>query len=149
MVFRFSLDPVLRVRMHQEKLQQQKLAAEVQKQEQIRGVRREIQTKLNRYLNASNGADASRVHDMKRHGSHLEQVHRLILDLDEELNEMKTVVHREQLKLAEIHKNRHILEKVREGELQEHRKKVGQIEQKTLDEVASRMHYRRASAQGG
>lgn len=146
MEFRFSLDPVLKVRIHQEKLLKQKLAAEVQKQEQIRGVRQEAQEKLTHYLDVSNRSDASRIHDMKRHGSHMEQVHDLIMKLEKELDESENLVLQKREKLAEAHKNRHILEKVREGELELHRKRIDQMEQKSNDEIATQLFGRSEQA---
>lgn len=148
MEFRFSLDPVLKVRIHQEKLLKQKLAVEVQKQEHIKGVRQEAQKKLTHYLDSSNRTDASRIHDMKRHGSHLEQVHDLILNLEKELNVSENLILQKREKLAEAHKNRHILEKVREGELAVHRKRVEQLEQKSNDEIATQLFGRQEETHG-
>jgi len=54
-----------------------------------------------------------------------------------ELEKAEVVVVKEREKLATAHKNRHILEKVREFEHQLFAKKLSQDEQKFMDEIAT------------
>lgn len=142
MTFRFSLDPVLRVRKHQEKLQKQKLAGELVRKKEILAVRDDVQEKLKDYLQTSQKPDVSRIHDLQKHGTHMEQVHGRITKLTRDLDHAEENVSRERVKLAEAHKDRHMLEKVKEGEFDLFQKRLDRIEQKSQDEIATQMHRR-------
>lgn len=142
MAFRFRLDPVLKVRKHKEKLQKQKLTTELQKKKEIDDIRIEAQEKLCHYLHVSGQSDISQIHDLQRHGRHMEQVHEWIAKLDHDLGAVENGVVRERKKLAEAHKDRHVLEKVKEGELELFRKKLEKFEQKMLDEIATQSYGR-------
>lgn len=142
MKFKFSLAPVLKVRKHQEKLQKQKLAEELKKKQEIDSLKDEVQEKLNSYLEHSNGKEVENVQSIQRHGRHVLQVHQLMGKISTDLIEAENSVTRQRKKLAMAHKNRHILEKVREMEKSVHYDKVMKIEQKHLDEIATQSYSR-------
>lgn len=143
MKFKFSLAPVLKVREHQEKLQKQKLAEELKKKQEINYLKSEVQEKLNSYLeHKNNSGKAENVQSVQRHGRHVLQVHELMRQINTELKEAENSVTRQRKKLENAHKNRHILEKVREMEKNVHYGKVMKIEQKNLDEIATQSYSR-------
>ena len=74
MKFKFSLEPVLKVRQHQEKIQKQKLAEEVSNKNKITLLRNEVQGKLETYLEDQNNDPVANIHLIKRHNAHLLQV---------------------------------------------------------------------------
>ncbi|HKL18874.1 MAG TPA: flagellar FliJ family protein [Halalkalibaculum sp.] len=137
MKFKFSLASVLRVREHQEKLQKQKLAEEVSKKKDINELREKVQMKLENYLQDARTAEAENIHLIRRRSRHMQQVHQHMNKLTGELEKAEVVVVKEREKLATAHKNRHILEKVREFEHQLFAKKLSQDEQKFMDEIAT------------
>jgi flagellar protein FliJ len=137
MKFKFSLDPVLRVRKHQEKVQKQKLAKEVMKQQEIDQLKTEAENKLETFLATADASQAESIQIIKQHGRHVLQAHDVMKRLNEELKSVERSVQQERNKLAAVHKKRHILEKVKEFEESEFARKVFRKEQKTLDEIAT------------
>jgi flagellar protein FliJ len=142
MKFKFSLAPVLRVRQHEEKLQKQKLAREVKKQQEILRLREEVQQKLNDYLENAGTQEASSVHTIQRHGNHMMQYHHAMSRLGEDLKKAEGAVNREREKLADAHKSCHILEKAKETEKSLFSEKLERIERKFMDEIATQSFSR-------
>jgi flagellar export protein FliJ len=137
MKFKFSLDPVLKVRKHQEKMQKQKLAEEVSRQQQINELCEEVEGKLNNYLKHSDEKEAKSLHEIRRHTSHLEMVHQRMVNLTQELDKASDKVRAEREKLADAHKKLHIMEKVRDFEHTLFSERMSKEEQKFLDEIAT------------
>lgn len=142
MKFKFSLDSVLKVRKHQEKLQKQKLAEELVKKKEIDELKEQVQTKLENYLKDDHGKTAENIHSIKRHGKHMVQTHELIKKIGLESSEVEKNVSEVRNKLAEVHKSRHILEKVKEIEQHFFSRKLEKTEQKNMDEIATQSFSR-------
>ena len=136
MKFNFSLDPVLKVRKHEEKIQKQKLAKEVQKKNQINELQGKVKERLEKYLHESNGNKAENIHNIKMHSHYLQEVHSKMNGLDRDQSKAEKAIHRERENLEKVHKKRHILEKMREFEFNVFSDNVEKSEQKTLDEIA-------------
>ena len=142
MKFKFSLDPVLKVRKHQEKLQQQKLAEEVAKQQQINNMREEVQDKLQNFLTTTSESEVKNVHTVRRRITHVEQIHQHMQRLSEDLNKADVKVSAERVKLAAANKNLRIMEKVKEIEHKLFSDTMAKEEQKFLDEIATQSFSR-------
>lgn len=136
MKFNFSLDPVLKVRKHEEKIQKQKLAKEVQKKNQINRLQSEVKDKLSGYLKESNTNGAASIHDIKLHSLYLQEVHSTMRDLKKEESDVKKAIEEERQNLEKVHKKRHILDKMKDFEFTTFNENVERGEQKTLDEIA-------------
>ena len=143
MKFKFSLEPVLKVRQHQEKIQKQKLAEEVSNKNKITLLRNEVQGKLEDYLEEQNkGERVANIHLIKRHNAHLLQVNDHINKLQEQEAEADGKVSEERGKLAEAFKKLSILEKVKESEHGAFIKDVAKADQKFMDEISSQSFSR-------
>jgi|AntRauTorcE11897_2_1112592.scaffolds.fasta_scaffold01002_12 flagellar FliJ protein len=142
MAFKFSLESVLKVRKHEEKIQKQKLATELMKKKKIDDVKNEVQTKLKSYLNDDNIEEAQNIQKIQRHGRHILQAHELIQKLNSESTEAEMLVSKVRENLASAHKNRHILEKLKEVEQNGFTRKLQRDEQKTMDEIATQSFSR-------
>lgn len=142
MAFKFSLESVLKVREHEEKIQKQKLAEEMMKKKKIDQVKEDVQSRLRSYLNSSQSGEAQHIQTIKRHGRHILQTHELIQKLNSEADEADKSVTEVREKLASAHKNRHILEKLKESEQKMFARRLQQSEQKTMDEVATQSFSR-------
>ena len=116
MKFKFSLEPVLKVRQHQEKVQQQKLAEEMTNKNKITSLRAEVKGKLENYLENQQEDKVANIHTIKRHNAHLMHVNDHINRLKNEENKASEKVKEERGKLAEAFKKLSILEKVKENE---------------------------------
>lgn len=142
MKFKFSLESVLKVRKHQEKMQKQKLAEEVDKRQRIHSLHEHEQGQLANYLEEKQEQKAVSVHEVKRHTSHLELVHQKMVKLSNELDKASDNVKNEQEKLASAHQQLHIMEKVRDFEHTLFSETMNKKEQKFLDEIATQSFSR-------
>jgi flagellar protein FliJ len=144
MKFKFSLESVLRVREHKEKLQKQKLAEKLRMKQMILDKKSEIATGLNEFLN-NQEMDKGKVHDIRKLRSsyaHLEQSHQIIGRLDREMARADRDVSKERDKLAEAHRETHMLEKVKDREQKAFRKEEERRERSQMDEIAAQFHNR-------
>ncbi|MFO7845611.1 MAG: flagellar export protein FliJ [Balneolaceae bacterium] len=142
MAFKFSLESVLKVRKHEEKLQKQKLAEEMMKKKKIDQVKEDVKGRLETYLNGTNPDEAQNIQKIKRHGRHILQTHELIQKLNNEAQVADKSVIEVREKLAMAHRNRHILDKLKEAEKKVFSRRLQQTEQKTMDEVANQSFSR-------
>jgi flagellar export protein FliJ len=136
MKFNFSLNPVLKVRKHEEIIQKQKLAKEVKKKNQINQLQSEVTEKLNGYLKESNTNNAASIHDIKLHSLYLQDVHTTMRNLKNDESNVQKAIEEQRQNLEKVHKKRHILDKMEEFELDTFNENVERVEQKTLDEIA-------------
>ncbi len=137
MKFKFSLEPVLKVRKHQEKLQQQKLAEEQMRKKEIDRLKNEIRGKLENFIKLSEENGMEKLHDFKIKSRHLEQAQELVARLEKKSSKAGDQVDMERQKLATVHKHKHILEKLKEIEKNLFTQKRERSEQKKLDEIAA------------
>ncbi|MBO6537107.1 MAG: flagellar export protein FliJ [Balneolaceae bacterium] len=142
MKFKFSLEPVLKVRQHQEKVQQQKLAEEMTNKNKITTLRAEVKGKLENYLENQQGDKVANIHTIKRHNAHLVHVNDHINRLKQEENKASEKVQEERGKLAEAFKKLSILEKVKENEQGVFVKELAKSDQKFMDEISSQSFSR-------
>lgn len=142
MAFKFSLESVLKVRKHEEKIQKQKLAEELMKKKKIDDVKADVHYKLKSYLNNDRIGEAQNIQKIQRHGRHILQAHEVIQKLNSESEEVNKSVSRVRENLASAHKNRHILEKLKEVEQSGFAQKLQRSEQKTMDEIATQSFSR-------
>lgn len=136
MKFNFSLDPVLKVRRHEENIQKLKLAQELQKKNHIKKLQTKVKENLEKFLDDSNENNAESIHNIKMQSLYLQQVHFEIEKLADKESNVKKSIQEVREDLEKIHQKRHILEKMKElkidlfkGELQKH-------EQNNLDEIS-------------
>lgn len=142
MKFKFSLEPVLKVRKHQEKIQKQKLAEEVSNKNKITDLRNEVQGKLESYLSEEEQNGVANIHTIKRHNAHLMHVNDHINRLQQEEQKADKKVSEERDNLAEAFKKLSILEKVKESEHGAYVKETAQEDQKFMDEISSQSFSR-------
>lgn len=142
MKFKFSLDPVLKVRDHKKKLQKQKLAEEMANKQEILELREQVQQKLKGYLENAEQAEIQNIQMVRQRGSHIQQVHQKMKKLSEKLSEADKNVSKARTDLAEAHKNLHIIEKVKEFEKSIFNDNVAKQEQKFMDEIATQSFSR-------
>jgi len=142
MKFKFSLEPVLKVRQHQEKVQKQKLAEEVTNKNKISNLRSEVQGKLESYLDNKEQDKVASIHTIKTHNAHLIHVNDHINKLQQQENSASEKVKEERTKLAEAFKKLSILEKVKENEQGAFVKNADKNDQKFMDEISSQSHSR-------
>jgi flagellar export protein FliJ len=142
MAFKFSLESVLKVRKHEEKIQKQKLAKELMKKKKIDDVKEDVQIKLKNLLDNDGLNEAQNIQKIQRHGRHLLQTHELIQKLHSESMEAEKEVGKVRKNLASAHKSRHILEKLKEVEQSGFSRKLQRDEQKTMDEIATQSFSR-------
>lgn len=137
MKFKFSLEPVLKVRQHQEKVQQQKLAEELTNKNKISDLRNSVQGKLESYLETKDQDKVANIHAIKTQNAHLIQVNEHIHKLQQQEEQADKKVSTERSKLAEAFKKLSIIEKVKENEHGTFVKDLEKTDQKFMDEISS------------
>ncbi len=142
MKFKFSLEPVLKVRQHQEKVQKQKLAEELTNKNKISDIRNAVKGKLESYLESKDQGEAANIHTIKTHNAHLIHVNDHINKLQQQEEQADEKVKEERSKLAEAFKKLSILEKVKENEHGTFVKDVAKTDQKFMDEISSQSYSR-------
>lgn len=142
MKFKFSLEPVLKVRKHQEKVQKQKLAEELTNKNKISDLRNSVKGKLESYLDSKDQNEAANIHSIKTHNAHLIQVNDHINKLQQQEEQADEKVKEERSKLAEAFKKLSIIEKVKENEQGSFAKNVAKTDQNFMDEISSQSYSR-------
>ncbi len=137
MTFRFSLDPVLRVREHKEKQQKQKLAREMKRRQNLADQKKDIAAELESFLGQK---DIHKVHDIRKlrnSYAHLEHAHNVMGKLDRDMKKADKAISRERDKLIVAHREMHIMEKVRDREYTIYKTEMERADQKAMDEIAT------------
>lgn len=140
MKFTFSLESVLSVRKHREKIQKLRLAERLSEKNQINDQQAEMKKKLGHYLDNMQRDEFQNVHTVKRHNKHVHETHQKMGELNKQLKEAKNNVDKERQELSVAYKKRHVLEKVREKERKRFSEKIAKLEQKTMDEIATQSY---------
>ena len=142
MKFQFSLNSVLKVRNHEQKMKKQKLAEEMAHKQEILKLREEVQEKLNGYLENEESEEIMNVQQVRQRAAHIQQVHEKMKKLSEELSRADLKVSKARKGLSDAHKNLHIIEKVKEFEHAVFKENVAKDEQKFMDEIATQSYSR-------
>lgn len=137
MKFDFSLEPVLKVRKHEEKVQKQKLAVKVSEKQDLSKRKRNLQNKLKALLDGTDAEEFENLHDLKRHKNFVKEVHQRMQKLNDSLKVVEHAVNKQRDKLATVHKKRHIMEKLKEEEREVLLEEMARQQRKALDEVAT------------
>jgi len=142
MKFKFSLEPLLKVRQHQEKVQKQKLAEELVNKNKISDLRNDVKEKLESYLYNKNEVEVANIHTIKTHNAHIVNVNQHIQKLNEQEKKVDQKVNHERSKLAEAFKKLSIIEKIKEKEHGTFLNDVAKSDQKFMDEISSQSFSR-------
>lgn len=140
MKFEFSLEPVLKVRKHEEKVHKQKLAEKLNKKKNLDELKEDLQQKLQSYFDEGDEDGFANLHDLQRHQQYIKDLQQKVKKVNESLDSIKNAIEEQRDKLAEVHKSRHIMEKVKEEEHEIFLEKVSRQEQKNMDEVATQSY---------
>ena len=137
MKFEFSLEPVLKVREHEEKVQKQKLAEKLNKKKDLKILKQNLKNELENHISNSDGEKFLNVHDLQRQQQYINDLHEKVKKVNQSLESIKKAVDRQRDKLADVHKKRHIMEKVKEEEREVFFEQVSKQQRKVMDEVAT------------
>lgn len=142
MKFKFSLDPVLRVRKHHKKIKKQKLAEQLSEKQRIEQLQQQVKDKLQSYIDQTENNEIQNVQTIRRRAAHMEQAHERMKKLSQDLSKADEKVSKARNDLAEAHKDLHMIEKMKESEHQVFKEEVSKEEQKFLDEIATQSYSR-------
>jgi len=142
MKFEFSLESVLKVRKHEEKVQKQKLAAELSRKEALTEQRIVLKKKIKALIENTDRSNFESLHDLRRHKGYIQELHKRMQQLNQSLEVIDNAVKKERDKLAMVHKKRNIIEKVKDEEYELFLEKVSKLQQKVMDEIASQTFSR-------
>lgn len=142
MKFRFSLEPVLRVREHREKIQKQKLAEKQRIKQVISDKKTMIAKELEQFLGEKDKSSVYDVLKLKNAYAHMENSHQLMGKLARDLEKADQAISNERDKLVKAHRETHMLEKAKDREHEEFKKETDRTERKQMDEVAANFYNR-------
>ncbi|HYX07431.1 MAG TPA: flagellar FliJ family protein [Bacteroidales bacterium] len=142
MKFEFSLESVLKVRKHEEQLQEQRLAEELSRKKVLNRQKIELRKKIKALIEDADQGNFENLHNLKRHRSYVQEYHKRIYQINQSLEVIENSVKTERDKLALVHKKRKIIEKVKEEEYELFLEKVSKLEQKVMDEIAGQTFSR-------
>jgi len=142
MTFRFSLEPVLRVREHKEKLQRQKLAEEMKRKQKIAEQKETVEAELKSFLAQKDLHKAHDIRKLKNSYVHLEHAHNAMGKLDRDMKKVDKAIFRERDKLVVAHRETHIMEKAKDREFSTYKIELERTEQKAMDEIATQFFNR-------
>jgi len=137
MKFEFSLEPVLKVREHEEKIEKQKLAEKLNKKRDLKTLKQNLKDKLEHHVNESDGEQFVNVHDLQRKQQYINDLHNKVKQVNQSIKSVKEAVDQQRDKLADVHKKRHIMEKVKEEEREIFLEQMSKQQRKVMDEVAT------------
>jgi flagellar export protein FliJ len=143
MTFRFSLEPVLKVNEHREKVQQQKYADQVKAAQDIKTKITDLNNQLLNAKDEEAGTSLANVHAFRTRIGMIEQAHQQIHHLRNDLVKVDEKVKVERQKLVEAHRKTHMMETIKGKEFTAFRQFVDKVEQVQMDEVASQIVSRR------
>lgn len=138
-MFKFSLDPVLKVRSHEETIRKQALAREVGRHAGMVRLREQVQSRLEEGVRESGSGGSGRIQDLQRIHAYGEEMRQQMVEIDRSLDEQEQRVAREKSLLTEANQRRQVLENLRDRQLERFRYEEDRQEQKGLDEVAARV----------
>ncbi|MCW9705376.1 flagellar export protein FliJ [Fodinibius salsisoli] len=137
MTFEFSLESVLKVRKHEEKVQKQKLAEKLNKKKDLNELKERLAKKLENHISGADSIKFVNLHDLQRQQQYINELHEKVKKVNNSLDSIKAAVEQQRDKLAEVHKKRHIMEKVKEGERELFLEEMNKQQRKVMDEVAT------------
>lgn len=137
MKFEFSLEPVLKVRKHEEKVQKQKLAKKLNKKKDLNELKERLKQELENHINDADSNKFVNLHDLQRQQQYINDLHEKVKKVNGSLEKIKTAVEHQRDKLAEVHKKRHIMEQVKEDERELFLEEMTKQQRKVMDEVAT------------
>jgi len=142
MKFEFSLESVLKVRKHEEKLQKQKLAEKLTEKKRLTIQKKKLKEKLQSVIDNADRNEFKNLHNLRRHNGYIQGLHKRMEQLNGSLKTIESAVEKERDKLALVHKKRNIIEKMKDEEYELFLEKVSRLQQKAMDEIASQAHSR-------
>jgi flagellar export protein FliJ len=143
MTFRFSLEPVLKVNEHREKVQQQKYADQVKVAQEIKDRITDLNHQLQNAKDDQPKDSLANVHSFRTRIGIMEQAHQQIHRLRNDLVKVDEKVKVERQKLVEAHRKTHMMETIRVKEFAAFRQMVDKVDQVQMDEVAAQIVSRR------
>lgn len=138
--FKFKLEPVLRVRRHEEKQQQQAYARVLQQKKSLEEERQQTLDQLHAFNERRNagvgGGGGQRTVHMRQALAYVEQQHQQLWDLDRRINEVEKELEKERKKLIEANKKVKVMENLESKERMRFLEHVEHLEEKALNEIS-------------
>jgi len=142
--FAFELEPVLKIRTHEEELQKQAFARQMQQMIQLKEQHEGIRSELDRYSteHEQHSALKSPV-EYQRHYSFIQSRQQEMAQLDHEIDLAKERTEMERKKLITANQKTRVLENLKEKKRLEYMKEADMEEQKVMNEIATQRFHRK------
>lgn len=143
--FLFELEPVLKIRTHEEELQKQAFARQMQQMIKLREQHDEIKAELDIYSaeHERHGALRSPL-EYQRHFSFIQLRQQELAQLGREIDLAKEQTEKERKKLITANQKTRVLENLKEKKRIEYMKIADMEEQKVMNEIATQRFHRKS-----
>ncbi len=143
MKFRFSLEPVLKLRKHEEKTEQFKLGKALGKKVELQRARQNLVQQLKKMAVFLESQTTGHIMVWRRYYSFLEQQQKMISIYDKKIEEAEKQVQIQRARLTEVNKKTQTLEKLETKEKMQLIRHLEQLDQKANNEIAAQRFNRK------
>lgn len=144
--FSFKLEPVLKIRIHEEELQKQAFARQMQQLVTLKERHDEVRDELERYSDEHEREHISlrSPAEYQRHYAFIQSKQQELARLDDEIEQSKERTEQERKKLIVANQKTRVLENLKEKKRLEYLKEVDREEQKVMNEIATQRFHRKS-----
>lgn len=144
--FSFKLEPVLKIRIHEEELQKQAFARQMQQLIKLKEQHDEVQAELEKYSaeQEKKGHESLRSpSEYQRHFTYIQSCQQELARLNQEIDLAKKRTDEERKKLIIANQKTRALENLKEKKQIEYMKEADREEQKVMNEIATQGYHRK------
>ncbi|HKI45649.1 MAG TPA: flagellar export protein FliJ [Balneolales bacterium] len=143
--FSFKLEPVLKIRIHEEELQKQAFAREMQQLIGLKGEYDKVQNELEQYSKEyenGNRALLQSPNEYQRHYTFIQSRQQELARLNREIEQAKERTEQERKKLITANQKTRVLENLKERKRVEYLEEADREDQKVMNEIATQRFHR-------
>ena len=144
--FSFKLEPVLKIRTHEEELQKQAFARQMQQLIGLKEEHEKVQNELEQYSKEYDQGDHASRHspaEYQRHYAFIQSRQQELAQLGHEIEKAEERTEQERKKLITANQKTRVLENLKERKRLEYLKEADREEQKVMNEIATQRFHRR------
>jgi flagellar FliJ protein len=144
--FAFKLEPVLKIRIHEEELQKQAFARQMQQLIGLKEEHEKVQNELEQYSKEYENGDHASLHsanEYQRHYAFIQSRQQELARLNREIEQAKERTEQERKKLIKANQKTRVLENLKERKRVEYLEEADREDQKVMNEIATQRFHRK------
>lgn len=144
--FSFKLEPVLKIRIHEEELQKQAFARQMQQLIELKEEHDKVQHELEEYSSEHGKGEHASLHspaEYQRHYAFIQSRQQELARLNQEIELGKKRTEEERKKLIVANQKTRVLENLKEKKRREYLQEADREDQKVMNEIATQRFHRK------